>query len=673
MFTKRHQLRSLFIILISTISQVCLADEFKITSFTTDPSDLAAIRYERKNINDESCAIIKVLTDLDGLKFESNLGIVGDIVQKTGEYWVYVSPGEKRLRILKQGYLPMNYSIPTIIKSNKVYAMVVRRKATYSATEKGSLSIVSTPPGTRVHVDGFPDLVKYTPCSFENYRVGDYKFRLTHDRYQTKDTIIQIEKDTTKDFSLTLKPLWADLILTSNIANSLFTMNGQEIGQGKELSLTGLEKSPDAGTVTITCTAPKHYGKTMEINLQPGTSNHVGFELNPITAYVSITSTPSHAEVYLDDQYQGSTPLTNKEILIGDYLLQIKKNGYMSDEKNITIRTNEHSTFHGILPSKKSIRITSQPSGAAILIDGKKIGTTPRTMTLDLRAYDIIVRENDYDDFRKTVLINENTNTIHANLERKKQKVHIQTNQEGTMVKFKEKKWRPLPLDTTLQPGNHAIALSGSDYLTIHRSFNVNKRSVYKSYRLKPKNMISAMYSQTATSEGLAMRMIFSKFSLGVQYEILQEYNTDLTIAGTEDQDFIKAYSSSLSANDVVGNNSESEDRVGQNFAISIGYTPRYPIPIDFHMGYSWKNYISFQKVYAVEEEFTSSSGYVTYQQDDLIASSVGTKLFTSLFLGAQLFVKVGENTGITIGIDYYLNTEKFAETPYAFSVGFYW
>ena len=33
------------------------------------------------------------------LGFESNLGIIGDIEKKNGEYRIYISPGEQRLNI----------------------------------------------------------------------------------------------------------------------------------------------------------------------------------------------------------------------------------------------------------------------------------------------------------------------------------------------------------------------------------------------------------------------------------------------------------------------------------------------------------------------------------------------------------------------------------------------
>ena len=93
------------------------AQTFRVLSFEEELSDLSAIKYERKDVNDQKCAIIKVYTNLNGLLFETRLGIEGDIITKTGEFWLYVSPKEKMLKIIKSGYIPLEYVLPVNIES----------------------------------------------------------------------------------------------------------------------------------------------------------------------------------------------------------------------------------------------------------------------------------------------------------------------------------------------------------------------------------------------------------------------------------------------------------------------------------------------------------------------------------------------------------------------------
>lgn len=109
------------IVLLLGFSSKALADEFVVKSFVLDPSDISARKYERRDINDDKCAIIKIRTDIEGIKFDPRLGAEGSVDFKNGEYWLYVSPGEKVIKIIKSGFISFDYVIETKIESSNVY------------------------------------------------------------------------------------------------------------------------------------------------------------------------------------------------------------------------------------------------------------------------------------------------------------------------------------------------------------------------------------------------------------------------------------------------------------------------------------------------------------------------------------------------------------------------
>jgi len=137
----------ILIFFIFNIFCILYADEFEVKSFKEITNDLSARTYQRKDVNDEICAIIKVRTDLEGLLFETNLGIEGDIVEKTGELWIYVSPGEKQIRISKEGFIILPYNIPITIQSRMVYIMELTR-----VEQKGTLIIKAIE--SDIYIDG---------------------------------------------------------------------------------------------------------------------------------------------------------------------------------------------------------------------------------------------------------------------------------------------------------------------------------------------------------------------------------------------------------------------------------------------------------------------------------------------------------------------------------------
>ena len=65
--------------------QALFAQEFDIRSFAANPTDLAARRYEQTTVNDEPAALIKIVTNIEGMIFDSNIGIV-DVERREAEY-----------------------------------------------------------------------------------------------------------------------------------------------------------------------------------------------------------------------------------------------------------------------------------------------------------------------------------------------------------------------------------------------------------------------------------------------------------------------------------------------------------------------------------------------------------------------------------------------------------
>ena len=103
------------------ISITAFADSLDVTGYKQIPNDISAQRFGRYDANDKLCALIKVISDIDNLNFDAGLRIVGNIEKKAGEYWVYVSAGERRLSIWGRDLIRNNLNLPLLPESGKVY------------------------------------------------------------------------------------------------------------------------------------------------------------------------------------------------------------------------------------------------------------------------------------------------------------------------------------------------------------------------------------------------------------------------------------------------------------------------------------------------------------------------------------------------------------------------
>lgn len=95
----------LIIILFLFLIPSSFAQKLKVESFAISEGDLSAVTPARLDENDRNCALIKVGIALDGVQFEGN--VMGNVIPKLGEYWVYMPQGSRQMKVLTQSFLPV--------------------------------------------------------------------------------------------------------------------------------------------------------------------------------------------------------------------------------------------------------------------------------------------------------------------------------------------------------------------------------------------------------------------------------------------------------------------------------------------------------------------------------------------------------------------------------------
>jgi len=109
---------------------------------------------------------------------------------------------------------------------------------------------------------------------------------------------------------------------------------------------------------------------------------------------LSITSSPERAELFLNGVPQGETPARVGGLAAGDYMVELRKEGYTRTYKSISLLEGQEmeldiklNTITGLL------LVDSNPQGADIIMDGVSKGSTPQLLTdLPLGSYQIEFR-----------------------------------------------------------------------------------------------------------------------------------------------------------------------------------------------------------------------------------------------------------------------------------------
>ena len=120
-----------------------------------------------------------------------------------------------------------------------------------------------------------------------------------------------------------------------------------------------------------------------------------------------ITSVPSGASIWLNGKLVGGTPFEDNEIKISTYNLLIRLAGYQDFTRSLNVREGElTSVMANLPPLLGTIEVTSEPSGATILLDGQNAGTTPtKIQKVKPGTREIVLQKTGFANFTTSVKV----------------------------------------------------------------------------------------------------------------------------------------------------------------------------------------------------------------------------------------------------------------------------
>lgn len=96
----------LYVLLLCLCCSTAFSQTLQLKEFVQREFDLSARRYLRTDVNGDTCALVKVMLAVPQAEFKGQ--IAGDTELKVSTYWVYMSPGSKRLSVSVPGFLPLD-------------------------------------------------------------------------------------------------------------------------------------------------------------------------------------------------------------------------------------------------------------------------------------------------------------------------------------------------------------------------------------------------------------------------------------------------------------------------------------------------------------------------------------------------------------------------------------
>lgn len=315
---------------------------------------------------------------------------VSGLALPLGEHYL-VRPGDYEVRAKAPGYHPLVTSVTVGEEEDPTVELVLQPLP-------GRLSIDTTPPGARVSIDG--ETVGETPLTDLPVEKGERRLLLEEARHLPLEQVLQVEgRDIQQKLQLQLEPAWAEVSVDSTPAGAVILVDGEPVGE------TPLTVEMLQGERQLVLQKPAFADWQRELEIVAGENRDLGrIELQPALGSLTLSSEPAGANVTLDGEFQGQTPL-NLEFTPGeDHRLAVFKPGY--ERYNGTVRLPAGGSDERVIKLKArlgEVHFRVRPATAVVAVNGTPRGKGDMTLSLPAVEHTVTVSLEGYATARRKV------------------------------------------------------------------------------------------------------------------------------------------------------------------------------------------------------------------------------------------------------------------------------
>jgi len=300
-------------------------------------------------------------------------------------------PGDYDLTVSATGYHPFDAQI-------SVNAEATQRTEVVLQPLPGRLSVSVEPAGARVLVDG--EVLGTAPLDDVDIEAGRYALRIEAPRYQPLEQELAITgRRVRQALDLRLEPAWADVTLASAPPGASVAVDGEALGQG------GGTYEILEGERVLRLEAPGFAPLERTLSVTAGEAQDLGMlELTPARGVLSLRSEPGGANVSLDGEFAGQTPL-ELELEPGiDHRITLSRAGYKRRSTTVSMQAGAVAERRVKLdPLLGDVLVKVTPPEAEVLVNGRVIGRGTQTLALPAEQQRLEFRLEGYEVARRSV------------------------------------------------------------------------------------------------------------------------------------------------------------------------------------------------------------------------------------------------------------------------------
>ena len=332
---------------IAAFSQKLLVESFKLAE-----NDISAQTQSRKDLNDKNCALVKVLYVGEIVDIEGN--VVKPIVKRSNEFWIYMPQNSRQIKIVARNYIPMmitfeDYGIEKL-ESNKTYVLtIVKPHDSYETVDAGGnfYAISVQPRNAVVTIDGIQQNVSSDGEYSAMLPYGTHTYKVEAGGYIRQSGSFSVSSGDMAPICVSLVSVMPSVSVTCPTPAVSLYVDKKSVGNAP---WSGNLKE---GMHLIEAKKNGYRSQQKTILLSQQQKLDVAFdELVSILGNLSVNYKPFGAEVYVDGKKLGQSPRVFNGLLIGNHQVEVRKEGYTTDNKTVMISEGQTANITGTLSSQ---------------------------------------------------------------------------------------------------------------------------------------------------------------------------------------------------------------------------------------------------------------------------------------------------------------------------------
>lgn len=385
----------------------------------------------------------------------------------------------------------------------------------------------SQPDGANVLVDD--EMRGQTTLTLYNLGPGRHHVRFEKQNYESVDEFLSLKEGGMFQKNAVMNPVKGLLLLTSEPAGCDISLDGLSLGKTPRL-ITSLDAK---NVYRILLQKPGYQSRTVEVKFSGRTPLVRHEELILDSGVIEVTSDPEGAEVTVNGQPRGTTPVTVRDVPKGRTTVTLKNHGFDEETREITMVAGDSQTLFvkmNGLPGTMSL--SSVPEGARFYVNDQPHGKGPISLTnLKPGEYTIRVEKDGFATATKTVSL-ENGGAIveEFRLENVMGRIEVRTIPAGAQVlldgsvvgttksKDSDAEASDVFAIENVREGEHTILIRCDGYADVTKHPIVeNQKTQSLNIRLK---RVFTPDVEIVTDSGTYRGVLISKTPTGVEVEV---------------------------------------------------------------------------------------------------------------------------------------------------------